>query len=80
MGALRLDLRQLALADVVPGMDALQLLDGAADDAGAGGVGEEGQLIEGGLAGEGRRLALDLDGDEVGSLDGLCGWVGTCRG
>jgi hypothetical protein len=39
LGALRLDLRQLALADVVTGMNALQLLDGAGDDAGAGGIG-----------------------------------------
>ncbi len=53
-------------------MGVLQLLDGAADDAGAGGIGEEGQLIEGALAAEGRALALDLDGDEVGPLDGLC--------
>ena len=79
MGALRLDLRQLALADVVAGMDALQLLDGAGDDAGAGGIGEERQLIEGGLAAEGRGPALDLDGDEVGPLDGLCCRVGACR-
>ena len=57
-GALGLYLGQLALADVVAGMDALELLDGAADDAGAGGIGEEGELIEGGLAGEGRRLPL----------------------
>ena len=61
-------------------MGALQLLDGAADDAGAGGVGEEGELIEGGLAGEGRRPALDLDGDEVGAFDGFGCRVGTCRG
>jgi len=78
-GALRLDLRQLALADVVRRMGVLQLLDGAADDAGAGGIGEEGQLIEGGLAAEGRVLALDLDGDEVGPLDGFCCRIGSCR-
>ena len=45
--ALRLYLRQLALADVVRRMGVRQLLDGAADDAGAGGIGEEGELIEG---------------------------------
>jgi hypothetical protein len=56
-----------------------QLLYGAADDAGAGGVGEESELIERGLAAEGRRLALDLDGDEVGSLDGLGCAVGPSR-
>ena len=60
-------------------MRALQLLDGAADDAGAGGLGEEGQLVEGTLAAEARRLALELDGDEVGALDGLCGRIGACR-
>jgi len=38
-GALGLYLRQLALADVVRGMGVLQLLDGAADDAGSGGIG-----------------------------------------
>ena len=78
--AFGLDLRQLALADVVPGMGVLQLLDGAADDAGAGGIGEEGELIEGGLAAEGRGLALDVDGDEVGPFDGLGCRVGACRG
>jgi len=60
-------------------MNALQLLDGAGDDASAGGIGQEGQLIEGGLAGEGRGPALDLDGDEVGPLDGLGCRVGPCR-
>jgi hypothetical protein len=79
LGALRLDLRQLALADVVTGMNALQLLDGAGDDAGAGGIGEERQLVEGGLAAEGRRLTLDLDGDEVGPLDGLGCRISSCR-
>ncbi len=79
LGALGLQLGELALADVGGGIGASELLDGAADDAGAGGVGEEGELIEGGLAGEGRRLALDLDGDEVGPLDGLGCRVGTCR-
>jgi hypothetical protein len=77
--ALGLYLRQLALADVVPGMGVRQLLDGAADDAGTGGIGEEGQLIEGGLAAEGRRLPLDLDGDEVGPFDGFCCRIGSGR-
>jgi len=78
-GALGLDLRQLALADVVAGMRVVQLLDGAGDDAGAGGIGEERQLIEGGLAAEGRRLTLDLDCDEVGPFDGFCCRIGPCR-
>jgi hypothetical protein len=60
-------------------VDSLQLLDGAGDDAGAGGIGEEGKFIEGGLAGEGRGPALDLDGDEVGAFDGVCCRVGTGR-
>jgi hypothetical protein len=60
-------------------MRVVQLLDGAGDDAGAGGIGEEGELIEGGLAAEGRRLALDLDCDEVCPLDGLGCRVGPCR-
>jgi hypothetical protein len=63
----------------VAGMRVVQLLDGAGDDAGAGGIGEEGELIEGALAAEGRGPALDLDGDEVGPLDGLCCRVGSCR-
>jgi hypothetical protein len=79
LGALRLYLRQLAFADVVAGMDAPQLLDGAGDDAGAGGIGEEGELIEGALAAEGRGLTLYLDGDEVCALDGLGCRVGPCR-
>jgi len=60
-------------------MRVVQLLDGAGDDAGAGGISEEGQLIEGGLAAEGRGPTLDLDGDEVGPLDGLRCGVGACR-
>jgi len=78
-GALRLYLRQLAFADVVAGMDAPQLLDGAGDDAGAGGIGEEGELIEGALAAEGRGLTLYLDGDEVCPLDGLGCRISSCR-
>jgi hypothetical protein len=60
-------------------MGVLQLLDGAGDDAGAGGIGEERQLIEGALAAEGRGFALDLDCDEVCPLDGLGCGVGPCR-
>jgi hypothetical protein len=56
-----------------------QLLDGAADDAGAGGVGEEGEFVERGPAAERRGAALDLDGDEVGALDGLGCAVGPGR-
>ena len=77
VAALRLYLLELALADVVAGVNALQLLDRPTDDAGAGGIGEEGELIEGALAGERRRLSLDLDGDEVGAFDGLCCRVGA---
>jgi hypothetical protein len=79
LGALGFQLGQLALADVGGRVGLFELLDGAADDAGAGGVGEEGELIEGGLAGEGSGLALDLDGDEVGPLDGVGCGVGLRR-
>jgi hypothetical protein len=75
VGALRLDLRQLALADVVGGMRSLQLLDGAADDPRPRRLRQQRQLIEGALAAERapvRRRALQLDRDQVGPLDGRC--------
>jgi hypothetical protein len=53
----------------------LQLLDGATHHAGARRLRQERQLIEGALAAERapvRRRALQLDGNEVGPLDGRC--------
>jgi hypothetical protein len=46
-----------------------------ADDAGAGGIGEESELLERALGRPAAIAALDLGGDEEGALPGLSGLV-----